>query len=430
MYIERILNVLNEARTTARINSSKEDKILVIDTNLGLEFARRFGKDNYETYYAIVHCNPYPKMQDEISGYGFKEIKKVSDFGQGLENGANVIVFTDSGYGYLADYLRNLGYYVFGSDSKTEKLELDRVYARNVLSKLGIDIPPARVVRGVDGVIQAIKEAKGKVYIKINKVRGDVETFGTDDPYEAEIILSRGAFKILGDNVQFVVENELDGVEIGIDAWFNGKQFIPIVANTIEMKGAGNITKFTNIKDSIWYPVLQKLEPWLRKNGYVGMFCMEGFYDGYKLYVTDITPRFPYICGYAYPKVIKNFSEFMIGVSKGQDILPEIDKQYSVQIGVYTDDPDTWRVIHYDRNDIDWIAFRRVIYANDKYWFVPGDYVVAVGISESNDIIEAMNLAIQRAEGISTNNIYTSGYDFAAYIEKTLLKAKRLGLEF
>jgi len=416
-----------------KLLNNKEDKILVIDTNLGLEHARRFGKDNYITYYAISHCDPYPKMHDEISGYGFNEIIKINDYGQGLDEGANIIVFTDSGFGYLADYFRSLGYYVFGTDSKTERLELDRVYVRKVLSNLGIDIPPGKIVKGINGVIQAIKEKNGKtVYIKISRVRGDVETFGTNDPYEAEIILSRGAFKILGDNIQFVVEDELDGIEIGVDTWFNGKQFIPIVADTIEMKGTGNLTIFHNINESVWYPVLKKLEPWLAKNGYRGIFCLEGFYNGETIYVTDVTPRFPYICSYAYPKIIKNYTEFIIGVSKGLNILPEIDKKYSVQIGVYTDDTDTYRIIHYDNSnnsnnndDENWIAYRRAIKVKDKIWYVPGDPVVAVGISSSNNLNEALDLAISRAENIKTSNIYTSGYDFKAYILKTLEKAKK-----
>jgi len=148
-----------------KLLNNKEDKILVIDTNLGLEHARRFGKDNYITYYAISHCDPYPKMQDEISGYGFNEIIKINDYGQGLDEGANIIVFTDSGFGYLADYFRSLGYYVFGTDSKTERLELDRVYVRKVLSNLGINIPPGKIVKGINGVIQAIKEKMVKQYI-------------------------------------------------------------------------------------------------------------------------------------------------------------------------------------------------------------------------------------------------------------------------
>jgi len=411
-------------------SSKNEDIILVVDTNLGLEHARRFGQDGYTTYYAVVHGQPYPKMQDEICGYGFSDVRKIWDWGEGLEKGANIIVFTDSGFGHLASWLRKEGYYVIGADGKSERLELDRVYVRKVLQQLGIDVPPGKVVRGVKQVVEAVRNARGKVFVKINRYRGTVETFGTDDPAEAEAILSRGAFKILGDNVTFVVENELKGVEIGVDAWFNGRQFIPIVAETIEYQGCGNTTKFVKLQDSIWYDVLKRLEPWLAKNGYVGMFCLEGFYDGKTIYVTDITPRFSYICSYAYPKVIKNYTEFMIGVAKGSDITPEPLGKYSVQIGVYTDDPNTWRVIHYNRDDTEWIAYRRVIKRDDDIWFVPGDYVVAVGISAADDLKTAMKQAIERASAVETSNIYCQGKEFEVYLNDVLSKAKKLGYTF
>lgn len=408
-----------------------DTKVLVVDTNIGLEHALGFGRAGYETYYAVVHAQPYPKMRDEICGYGFTEIKKIWDWGEGLEQGARVIVFTDSGFGYLAEWLRDRGYYVIGADGTSEKLELDRYYVRKVFTRLGIDIPPARVVKGVDNVKRVISESAGRnVVVKISRVRGDVETFKTNDPYEAEVLLSRGGFKIFGDDVIFIVEEEIKACEVGIDTWYNGKEFIGIVAETIELKGTGNITKFVPIEDSLWYGVLQKLEPWLRKNGYVGMFCMEGFWDGSKLRVIDVTPRFPYICSYAYPKVIRNYAEFMTGVAMGMDVVPDVANKYSCQIGVYTDDSETWRVIKYEREDRDMIAYRRVVKKNDKIWFVPGDVVVAAGISDSADWMKAIDIATERAEGVSASNIYTCGREFKDYIMKVVEKAGELGYEW
>ena len=808
------------------------EKVLFIDTNLGLEHALRFGRDGYETFYAVVHGQAYPKMADEICGYGFDEIKKIWDWGQGLEEGAKTIIFTDSGFGYLAEWLRSRGYHVIGADGISEKLELDRYYVRRVFEKLDIGLPEAKVVRGVNGVVSAVEEAGGEeVFVKISRVRGDVETFKTNDPYEAEIMLSRGGFKIFGDDVIFILEKKLEGIGIGCfdketdiltdrgwmsfeelfeiiaqeikskygeavlrqkmselaekgwmglddidvdikvlsldlktmkaeyvpikryikyhytgkmvyhdgrvlnflvtpnhtlwvrrhidifgsygkkreverdwrrvvcsdlveykyylpkcfrvererveyfdipevvigqgfrgdtvkgvrrvsmdvwlrflawflsegsilekgeerrwysiyiaqeneeykhriedvlnalgvnwninsanyrffdkqiwvwlrencyeggfgahykkvpefikrlppeqikifldeflygdgseassgtlvyvtkskrladdlhelillagewgtvkerddecerviegrtiyprgrlyvvnrwvngnkylnilrknlkeveysgnvydvevepyhtilvrrngkpfwssncDAWFNGKEFIGIVAETIELKGTGNITKFVPIEDSLWYGVLQKLEPWLRKNGYVGMFCMEGFYDGNVVKVTDVIPRFPYICSYAYPKVINNYSEFLMGVASGEDVIPEPKAKYSTQIGVYTDDPDTWRRIRYDRDDGDMIAYRRVIKDKEGHiWFVPGDYVVGVGISANNVMRRAINEAIIRAEAISSSQIYTMGREFRAYIYDVIEQAHKLGYDF
>lgn len=409
-----------------------EDVVLVVDTNLGLEHARRLGADGYTTYYAVVHADPYPKLEDEVCGLGFNEVKKVWDWGEGLEQGANIIVFTDSGFGGLANWLRKEGYYVFGADAISERLELDRVYVRRVLKKLGVDVPPADVVQGINAVVDVIANSGGKKrYVKVSRFRGGVETFGTSDPHEAEILLKQGGFSIVGNDAWFVVEQSLEGmVEIGIDTWFNGTEFQPIVAETIEMKGAGNVTKFVRYESSVWYNVLEKLRPYLARNGYRGMFCLEGFYDGSKIYVTDVTPRWPYICSYAYPKIIRNFNELIIGTAKGELVEPQVMLEYSAQIGVYTDDIAKWRIIRYGRNDNEWIAYRRVIKKDGNVWFVPGDYVVAVGISESNSLLRAIKLATIRAEAVSAPSIYSQGRELLVYIEETREKLEQLGYVF
>ncbi|RLG93565.1 hypothetical protein DRO29_07570, partial [Candidatus Bathyarchaeota archaeon] len=104
--------------------------------------------------------------------------------------------------------------------------------------------------------------------------------------------------------------------------------------------------------------------------------------------------------------------------------------KYSVQIGVYTDDPDTWRVIKYNRDDPEWIAYRRVIKKDGNIWFVPGDVVVAVGISSGDNLEQAAQLAANRAEAVETNNIYVQGREFISYLKQVLERGKDLGYEF
>jgi len=160
------------------------------------------------------------------------------------------------------------------------------------------------------------------------------------------------------------------------------------------------------------------------------MFCLEGFYDGKKIYVTDVTPRFPYICSYAYPKVIKNYPKFILSVMRGDKVLPELSGKYSVQIGVYTDSSDKWKKIDVKQNYLDWVAFRRVIKKNNNFWFVPGDPLVAAGISSANNLEDAALFAIDVAKNISAVESYDLGYDFYMYLLETLEKGKKLGYRF
>jgi len=407
--------------------SPAQETVLVVDTNLALELALALGAAGHLVYYAIVHGQPYPRLRDEVSGYGFEEIQKIWDWGEGLELGAEYVIFTDSGFGHLADWLRSKDYYVIGADGKSERLELDRVYARKVMKRLDINVPDGKVIKGVEEVIKAIAQAKRKLYVKINRMRGDIETFGTDDPEEARTLLSKGGFPVFGSELEFVLEEELKGIEVGVDAFFNGREFLPIVADTIEMKGCGNATKFNKIEDSVWFTTLEKFEPWLARNGYYGLFCLEGFYDGV-LRVTDVTPRFPYICSYAYPKVIENFDSMLLSLARGEIEAPRLKGRYSVQIGVYTDDTDSWRIIHHSAEP-EWIAYRKAVRLEED-WYVPGDPVVAVAVSAGNSLSAAISDAIKRAESFDMQNIYVQGREFASYLNVFLDKAKEFGYAF
>jgi len=403
-------------------------KVLVIDTNLALEHARRIGKDT-TCYYTIICGNPYPTLEETIGGHGFEEIIKVDDWGDVISE-VDVVVFADVGFGGMADFLRKEGKFVFGADKKSENLELDRVYMRRTFEKLGIPIAEGKVVKGIDNVCRYIEQAKKKCFVKVNRVRGAVETFGTDDPEEARFLLHQGGFQVICDEATFIVEEELDGIEIGIDSFFNGKDYGDLVMETIELKGSGNITKYRVYEDSLWYDILEKLKPYLQKNGYRGMICFEGFYNGDKIRIIDVSCRWPFICSYAYPKDIKNFTEIICNTAMGLDVRPKVNTLYSCQVGVYTDNIQKWRRIHFPKEYEPKLAFRRVIRKGDDIWFVPGDYVVAVGIGNGATFEQAIDEAKKIADSVETIECYSQGAVLKEKFKERIEKLKDLGYEF
>lgn len=403
-----------------------EKNVLFIDTNIGLDHALGLAKSGFNVWYSVIHSRAFPNLIDEINGYGFNEIKKVWDWGEGLENGCETIVFADSGFGALADWLRLEGYDVFGADGNTERLELDRVFFKKIMDKLGIKTPAYYIAKGVEEAKKIVKE-KGEKYVKVSRFRGAVETFKAHDEREIETKIKTSDFAMFGDIATFVLEEPVgDGfIEIGFDALFNGERFLDIVFDTIEKKGEGNITFAREIDKSPWYTILKKFEPYLRKNGYRGFFCAEGFWNGKDIYVIDITPRFAYICSYAYPRMIENYGDVIVNVAKGKDVEIKLKTKVSVQISAYTD-VMKWKEVKSDNWQM--TAMRRAVKIGQSVWWVPiedNTVAVAVGLGHTDD--EAMRKAIDVAEGIEFDAMYHGGHRLKYLYEKDKVMLNEFG---
>lgn len=347
--------------------------ILTIDTNLGLSHALALGRADEKVYYSVAGISAYPNIEENISGYGFKEIIKENDWAKVVKD-CDTIIFLDSGYGSLVDTFREAKYNVWGSPAIVEQLEFDRIYFREVMKKLGIKTVDAEVVHGIDEVIDYLKKNKGKFYIKLNKYRGNVETFGTDSVGEA-VTLLYPSFPVMGDELDFIIEKESEGIEIGADCFFNGKRFLKKYFFTFEKKGEG--TMGVIVENSVLDEFLQKITPYLAENNYHGSFCFEGFWDGKEFKPTDITPRIPYPCSSSWILAIKNYNEFMRGVASGEIDDFEIHHPYQIQLAAFAEDSKRWRKMEINTKGLDGehqsIEFRKAVLIDKEYYYVPND---------------------------------------------------------
>lgn len=406
-------------------DSKDKESVLVVSTNIGLDHALGIARSGYETYYSVVHSRAFPSVVDEIDGYGFSEITKIWDWGDALEAGCETVVFTDSGFGAIADWMRGKGISVFGGDDRTEKLELDRVYFKKVMESLGIKTPKYDIANGVDELRRIIAE-KGMRYVKVSRFRGAVETFLAKNPDMAEMKIRMSDFGIFGNIATFIAEEPVgdEYIEIGFDAFFNGKEFLGTVFDTIEKKGYGNFTVVRKIEESPWYDVLMKFEPYLKENGYRGMFCAEGFWNGSEIYVTDITPRYPYVCSYAYPRLIENYGEVVCSVANGEDCEVKTKNKYSAQSSLYTD-VMKWKEVE----GFVWenVAMRRAVKVGSSIWWIPvEDNVVAVAISCGDDVRSVLDSVVNISETISFSERNCMVHGFVSILSKELDRLREL----
>jgi len=351
-------------------------KILVIDSGIGLQHVIRMKEEGHDVYYYIPWQSPYPKFQRYIIGEGF--VDKVEDPFQVFEK-VDFVVFTDSGFPDMADYMRRYKP-VFGGGS-IEELENDRFLLKRFLGRIGLKTSNYKVIKGIQNLLDYTKKyfesSDRTLYIKISKFRGDLETFGADnyDYLESSLYYLGKVVGPFSDEIVFVVEEELDGefVEIGIDTFFDGNDFYRLKTFGLEVK-THTVVKF--VENSVYDDVLNKLKIVFHDLGYRGPFSMEALCDGENLYITDFTCRYPYPISMMFPLYIKNYTDFIYSIAQGKPIDMEIEGEMDDYYGttnVYIDYDvhDRWLKLDWEEKDDIKVAVRSAVKKNDIIYNVP-----------------------------------------------------------
>lgn len=377
-------------------------RVLAIDTHLGLDHVWRLASDGNIVYYFQATLNAYPKITDFITGYGFHEnLILINDFGEYLDK-VDLIVILDNILPNFANKLREKGKKVFAPSPVLSLLENDRVFMYKKMQELGIKVPETEIVYGIENLIKFIKkheDGKTKFWIKINKIRGNIETFFVKNHFEIYTYLSQAGLGVFVDDLVFLVQYDCDGIEVGADALISPNHIYLPISFTIEKKGKGNFATWI-FKDDIEkaklnkndmyskliyeiYNFYEKLHDLVKEDNYYCYLCFEGFFNGRDLKIIDITPRFPYPVSSLYPRFINNYSEVLYKVACGEYIELGVDKENSkmLEITGYTSETNTWRPIHIKNDKFisiknDGLGFRKAVKYNNTYWFVPDDGVV------------------------------------------------------
>lgn len=404
----------------------------VIDSNIGFDIAYQLGKRGNLVYYYILLNEAFPKMENVISGYGFDEIIKEEYLDLGKICESDCVVMTDCIEGKLVDFLREeLEIPVFGSGSEGIKLENDRIHFLKTFPKYGLSVPESYVVNSLEEALDFLNEPVFKdrpFIVKINKHRGNIETFKFTSIEEFETMITQAGFGPFISNLQFIFQELCEGVELGFDGFFNGTKFIEPIFYTIEIKGEGTIGVWktpNGLKED-----LEKLTRLLSSLNYRGNFSCEFFWDGKTTKYIDVCARLPYPGSSLFGKMIRNFDEVVLKVAKGEDVVMDIIAPYGCEVGIYTDD-ELWKKLSFDEEYKDSISFRKVVKQNGDYYLVPGDNLVATINETGWNIIEAIDKALKIANSFSAYNIYFSGYlkqNFMERIEK--IKSLGRGFEF
>lgn len=202
---------------------------LTID-GLSLDIAFRVQAEGHEVIMYIKN----PPSQDVGDGI----VPKTDDW-EGKVAWADVIVIDDVGLGRVADRLRETGKPVFGGSEWGDQIENERKVGMDVAKNAGLLVPPYHEFTNIPDGIRFIQENKKpwvfKPYgqLKRNLVHVGEAGDGSDVAWFMENLLVTKAMK---DEHSYVLQEKVEGVEVGVAAYCDGARLYPTKQCNFEHK--------------------------------------------------------------------------------------------------------------------------------------------------------------------------------------------------
>jgi phosphoribosylamine--glycine ligase len=130
--------------------------------------------------------------------------------------------------GELQDNLRKDGFNVIGGSGYGDRLENDRAFAQRVLTDIGLQTARVEEFDDLEIADEFLMKHPGRYVLKFNG-----PNFSSKDNYvgrlsngaDVRAVLSAKASQIQ-DNFSFVLMEHVDGVEMGVGAYFDGQRFV------------------------------------------------------------------------------------------------------------------------------------------------------------------------------------------------------------
>jgi phosphoribosylamine--glycine ligase len=224
---------------------------------------------------------------------------------------AGIILFENvaQARGALQDRLRKDGFNVVGGSAYGDRLENDRAFAQRVLADIGLQTADVLEFNDVGSASKFIDEHPARYVLKFNG-----PNFSSYDNYVGR--LSDGAdvrallrtkffFQEQSEALSFVLMAHVDGVEMGVGAYFNGENFIGEACLDWEHKRffPGNLGELTGEMGTIatfdrsrnfFERTLKRMTPMLAAGGYCGYINLNTIVNERGIWPLEFTCRFGY----------------------------------------------------------------------------------------------------------------------------------------
>jgi len=224
------------------------------------------------------------------------------------EAGADGVILFESvseGFGALQDELRAQGYQVIGGSAFGDRLENDRAFAQQLLAEHGF---PAGHVHEFQDAAEADAFIADRPRRYVLKFSGP--DFASSDNYIGQMPDGRDVQAMLRRRADdgaatFILMDFIEGIEMGVGAYFDGERFIRPACLDWEHKRffAGDMGELTGEMGTVatfdrsagfFDRTLGLLEPVLRGHGHVGYINLNTIVNEQCIWPLEFTCRFGY----------------------------------------------------------------------------------------------------------------------------------------
>lgn len=207
------------------------------------------------------------------------------------------------------DRLRQAGLNVIGGSAFGDRLENDRAFGQQIMAEVGLQTAGVWSFDAVEPALAFLQRRPGRYVLKFSAA----DTFGAGDNYVGRMPDGRDVAAMVrarmkqreGRPTEFIIMEHVEGVEMGVGAYFNGDRFLDPPCLDWEHKRffPGDLGELTGEMGTVvtyersrrfFGLTLGRMEPLLRANGYLGYINLNTIVNEAGIWPLEFTCRFGY----------------------------------------------------------------------------------------------------------------------------------------
>lgn len=407
-------------------------KILVYDHGLCTEAAIKLKLAGHSVAYFAPWQADFPEMNSVI-GRDLDGLDRVENFSAALDRSDLVVCF-DTFSEDREQQARKSGKLVWGAGG-AEKLELDRVYMKQLQEKLKLPTQPWQTIQGINSLITYLKTAKKKWIKATGKHRGLIETFFHDSwnlSRSMELGQMMSDFGPIGDSIEFLIEDPIGKCEPGFDGIFVRGEYLSPHIIGYEDKDETYIGHITSIFPSPIHPVTKAILPILKSYASTTLVSFEVRVDeNQKGYLIDPCLRAPHPPLACELEAFSNFADIITEGARGNALAVKTPCKYTAAIEIKSDwVKEHWCHLEFPKKNRQWVKLQKACMVDGEYWALPGSFVVATCVGIGDTVKTACDQAMKVAAEFKCKGMYYDEASLDNLQKKTIPEGIKYGINF